>query len=77
MRIHELKIEDIYADAIVAGLKKFEIRKNDRDFQPNDSIILISNNFVIAAKIGFITDYEQKEGYVVFSLLKIEVGCLK
>ena len=39
--IHELKTEKKYYDRVVTGEKKFELRKNDRDFQVGDEIILI------------------------------------
>lgn len=37
-RTHELKIFEIYADAIISGEKTFEIRKNDRGFQKGDCV---------------------------------------
>lgn len=38
MRIHNLKILNDFADAVVAGDKTFEIRENDRGFQKGDFI---------------------------------------
>ncbi|EKE9396609.1 DUF3850 domain-containing protein, partial [Listeria monocytogenes] len=38
--VHELKILPEYYEDIVAGRKTFEIRKNDRDFQVGDYLIL-------------------------------------
>ena len=35
---HELKIEEQFADAILAGNKTFEIRLNDRGYQKGDYI---------------------------------------
>lgn len=37
---HELKCESKFFKAIVDGKKQFEVRKNDRDFKVNDTIIL-------------------------------------
>ena len=37
---HNLKILPQYFDAVTAGLKRFEIRKNDRKFKPFDEIRL-------------------------------------
>lgn len=34
--IHKLKIESSFLDKIMDGTKKYEIRKDDRDFQVND-----------------------------------------
>lgn len=38
--IHELKIESKYFTDILKGIKKFEIRKNDRNYQVGDYLIL-------------------------------------
>ncbi|WP_332237898.1 ASCH/PUA domain-containing protein [Sporolactobacillus sp. KGMB 08714] len=76
-RTHSLKIEPEYFEPVISGAKPFEIRFNDRNFQAGDSVIL--KEYVpdsgytgrhVSRQIGYITDFEQKEGYVVFSLLK-------
>lgn len=36
--IHELKIKQQYADRIANRVKKFEVRKNDRDYQVGDIV---------------------------------------
>lgn len=76
MKHHQLKIEPKYIDAIFDGSKTFEIRKNDRDFQSGDNVTLTeiprSDHAwprSVTKTIGFLTDYEQKPGYVVFSLI--------
>lgn len=77
---HELKTVSPYFEAVRDGKKTFEIRKNDRDFSMGDIVILrhfekdgtYSNCPLIIKQIGFITDYEQKPGYVVFSLLDLK-----
>ena len=73
--IHDLKIQSQYFKNVVNGTKKFEIRKNDRGFKVGDEVRLYEideqseyTGGVIAKKITFITDYEQKNGFVVFSL---------
>lgn len=38
--IHELKCETRYFVRSARGLKPFEIRRNDRDFQVNDTIVM-------------------------------------
>ena len=40
MKIHELKILPEYFDAVRCGDKRFEIRKNDRNFQRGDILRL-------------------------------------
>lgn len=37
---HELKTWSVYFDLIDSGQKTFELRKNDRDFQVGDRLIL-------------------------------------
>lgn len=38
--IHDLKTVNRYWDAVAAGTKTFEVRKNDRAFQTGDVIVL-------------------------------------
>ena len=50
MKKHILKINLVYYLDVVYGNKKFELRKNDRNFQVNDYIHFINNrgeNFFI------------------------------
>lgn len=37
---HELKTLNIYWDAVAAGTKTFEVRRNDRAFQTGDILVL-------------------------------------
>ena len=39
-KIHELNIESLYFEQIIGFKKNFEIRKNDRDYQYNDCLLL-------------------------------------
>ncbi|HFQ4945418.1 TPA: DUF3850 domain-containing protein [Vibrio vulnificus] len=41
MSNHQLKIKPEHLEAIIAGDKTFEIRKNDRDFKVGDRVTLI------------------------------------
>lgn len=74
MAKHELKILPEYLEAVVDGSKTFEIRKNDRNFSVGDTICL--NEFDGTKMTGrwtervvtYITDYEQKDGYVVMGM---------
>ncbi|HEL6781611.1 TPA: DUF3850 domain-containing protein [Listeria monocytogenes] len=74
MKTHELKILSEYFWDIVVEQKTFEIRKNDRDFQVGDRLILkefkrgkLTRRW-IAVEVTYITNYEQKEGYVVMGI---------
>lgn len=40
MKVHELKILPEYFDAVCCGDKRFEIRKNDRNFHTGDILFL-------------------------------------
>ena len=73
MTIHELKILPKYFQAQKEGIKNFEIRKNDRDYKVGDDLVLLEYNpeskkktgKLMVVKITYITDYKQKDGYVV------------
>ena len=70
---HELKILECYATAKVNGEKLFEIRDNsEHGFQKGDYVkykVLCDYKQKKKKKlyqITYVTNYEQKEGYVVF-----------
>lgn len=76
---HEIKCHPKYFSRLASGDKSFEIRKNDRDYQVGD--ILIIKEFdpeqgwpdhggygTITAEITYITDFAQAAGYVVMAL---------
>ncbi len=82
MAHHDLKILPGFFEAVVDGKKTFEIRINDRDFKEGDSVTLHeysscvggpeSNKYTGRAcgrVIGYVTDFAQQPGYVVFSLV--------
>ena len=74
MKTHELKILPEYFEAVTSGRKKFEIRKNDRDYKVGDRLYLREwngENFTgdsYKAEITYITDYMQKNGDVVLGI---------
>ena len=80
MKLHELKIKAEYANAKLNGIKPFEIRLNDRDYQVGDIIkyTCIDSSYVndkIKDKlyhIVYITDYMQQKDYVVFCDEEVE-----
>ena len=77
MKTINLKILKEYADAKVKGIKPFEIRKNDRDYQVGDLIrykVIDDKGKEMQHKLSetmweilYITNYEQKDDYVVFA----------
>ena len=73
-KVHALKTLQPYFDAVESGVKTFEIRKNDRDFKVGDGLILREfdgeryTGRLISRKITYMTDYEQKPGYVVLGI---------
>ncbi len=78
VKCHNVKIESKYFEQVLSGFKTFEIRFDDRGYEEGDFIVLheqISNGFVtgktIQKRIGYITEYEQKQCYCVFSLLEL------
>ena len=73
--VHRLKTAIIFFEAVAAHQKQFEIRKNDRDFQVGDLIVLEEINKEgmhtgrgLTRKIMYMTSFKQQEGYVVLGL---------
>lgn len=55
-QLHELKIYPHYFNAILDRNKKFEIRKNDRNFQKGDNILLREwDNIKYSGRTIFVT----------------------
>lgn len=70
IKLHNLKIEQVYWISVECGDKPFEIRKNDRDYHAGDYVTFIVNGEPMddLYKITYVSNYEQKEGYVVFGI---------
>lgn len=73
-KTHELKILPEYFTAVTSGIKRFEIRKNDRGYNVGD--ILRLNEYengkytgnVHVVEITYITDYAQQDNFVVLGI---------
>lgn len=80
---HDLKILPQYFQPVLDGRKTFEVRLDDRGFQAGDTVALHEYDTkrtndalrytgrVLNATIGYVTAYEQRQGYVVFSLMNV------
>lgn len=79
---HELKIDQEYFKAVKDGRKKFEIRKNDRDYHVGDLLVLREYNpncrsytdESIKVEITYLTDYAQRNDHVVLGIKVIQEG---
>jgi hypothetical protein len=77
---HNLKILLRYFELVLSGDKSFEIREDDRDFSVGDTVSLkeFCDNSCrhtgreIKVEITYITAYNQKSNYIVFSYRKLE-----
>lgn len=77
---HYLKISPYYINEVIEGNKTFEVRKNDRNFQVGDVIILQeyhNSKYLerkISAKITYILDRFEgvQSGYVVLGIKILE-----
>lgn len=76
MAHHNLKIKTKYYIDIILKGKRFEIRKNDRGYKVGDMCLLRPDcdKFPpLQILIDYISDYEQKDNYIVFSFRCISI----
>ena len=85
MKTHILKQWPVYFQEVIEGKKKFEFRKNDRDYQVGDTIILKEWEPNLKTRLGEYTGRESvdfsitsvltdmqfsiPQGYIVFSII--------
>ena len=73
---HKLKILPAFFEAVASGDKNFEVRdNNDRGFQRGDTVRLCEytkdgmyTGREIEKRITYVSNYGQKDGYVVFGI---------
>ncbi len=75
---HEVKILTQFYNRVFTEQKTFEIRKNDRDYQVGDILLMrefdpekreyINHSQPISARIVYMSAFEQKEGFVVLGI---------
>lgn len=79
-KTHNIKVEPECFEAISKGNKNFEICQLNGSSKTGDRVILKEfdgNTFTgreVVAEITFITNHEQKKGYVVFAFRKYSVA---
>lgn len=76
MKEHNLKLETQYFDDAISGKKNFEVRFDDRQFRPGDTVVLrewdAEKQDFTGRLIGGVISYvlrdfpALKDGYVVF-----------
>ncbi|MBL1228167.1 DUF3850 domain-containing protein [Enterococcus sp. BWB1-3] len=78
-----LKLHVDYFDAVAKGIKTFEIRKNDRNYQIGNILVLREYDPIDShtgeftgrecrVRVTCMTDYEQKPGYVVLGIVLVK-----
>lgn len=80
MSHHNLKILVPWFEDILKNNKRFEIRINDRDFKVGDTVTLEEfdgeeqkfTGLQINVEIVYITDFEQRNGFVVFGFKLVD-----
>ena len=76
--LHELKIEDIYFSQILDGVKKFEVRYNDRGYQNGDHIKFLDTHGDMRALSGLWeiiyihSGLGMKENFVILGIVRVD-----
>lgn len=85
MKLHILKIKDVYFYDVMSGSKTFEIRKNDRNFLTYDLIHFVdvnneeflnyeNNVYQITYVLQDVPEYGLKEDYCILGIKKLTEG---
>lgn len=77
---HDLKSYPLKFGPVINGSKTFEIRRNDRQYEPGDTFTLHEHFYdkgdvytgrTVSGTVGHVDTYAQAHGIVVFSLLNV------
>lgn len=75
--LHDLKIAPEWFETVKSGVKTFEVRKDDRDFKPNDVLLLREFDGTkytgrqLKADVRFVLRGEYcREGYCIMSIVR-------
>ncbi len=80
-KLHVLKLREPYFEHVATGVKKFEVRKNDRNYKVGDILMLkkwdgvaFTNDYILAS-ITYILDEPLylRQRYVVLGIDVIQV----
>ncbi len=87
MKKHELKILPQYFQAVWSGIKTFELRKDDRDYQRGDILVLREwdgekyTGSAICVKVTYILQnaekYGLKDGYIIMGIRHLEAADMR
>lgn len=87
MKKHDLKILPQYFQAVWSGIKTFELRKDDRDYQRGDILVLREwdgekyTGSAICVKVTYILQnaekYGLKDGYVIMGICHLGLGDMR
>lgn len=82
MKTHELKILPQYFQAVWDGTKAFELRKDDRDYQRGDILVLKEwdgekyTGSALCVKVAYILQDAEKhglqDGYIIMGIRRVE-----
>jgi len=67
-RTHNIKIEEQYFENVLSGRKRFEVRKDDRDYQVGDWLRLQCGARSIAVEVIYKSTFMVERGYCVLGI---------
>jgi hypothetical protein len=76
MTRHDLKCWPEYFRPVWMGVKRFEIRRNDRDYRVGDELLLREwepgdekySGRELLMRVVYLTDFEQQPGFIVMGI---------